>query len=185
VGTRSIRVLICLGCAVFVLLLAFKLLGGIFSVPSNSMAPTLGVGSHVTVLGVGSPGVGDIVVAHPPVGAENGECGGGPPPAGQMCAKPTSKRSEVKFIKRVVAVGGDRIAMRDGRAIRNGRVETTTSLGECTGDEGCNYSREISVPDGHLFLLGDNRGSSDDSRFWGPVREDWVIGRLWFVINDG
>jgi signal peptidase I len=84
-----------------------------------------------------------------------------------------------------VAVGGDRIAMRDGKVIRNGSPETTTGLGECTPDEGCNFPREITVPDDHLFLLGDNRGSSDDSRFWGPVPEDWLLGRLWFVINDG
>jgi type IV secretory pathway protease TraF len=36
-----------------------------------------------------------------------------------------------------------------------------------------------------VVLLLAFRGSSDDSRFWGPVPEDWLLGRLWFVINDG
>jgi signal peptidase I len=89
VGPRSIRLLIGLGGVIVVLLLAFKLVGGIYSVPSESMAPTLKHGAHVTVLNLGAAEVGEIVVVNPPAGAETDECGGGVPPAGQMCAKPT------------------------------------------------------------------------------------------------
>lgn len=174
--------LIGIGGVIFVVLLAFKLVGGIYSIPSGSMLPTLGIDSHVTALSFGDAEVGDIVIANPPAGAESDECGGGEPPPGQMCAQPSGERLDIKFIKRVAAVGGDRITMRDGKLIRNGRPETARPLGECT-DDGCDFPREITVPPGHLFLLGDNRGSSDDSRFWGPVPEDWVVGRLWFVIN--
>ena len=39
------------------------------------------------------------------------------------------------------------------------------------------------MPEGHFFALGDNRGASDDSRFWGPVPEDQVIGRYWFGVG--
>lgn len=108
---------------------------------------------------------------------------GAPPAEGQLCAKPTPEQAEVQFVKRVVAVGGDRISMRGGKVVRNGKPETTKGPGDCDGD-GCEYPKEITVPDGHLFLLGDNRGVSDDSRFWGPVPEDWLVGKLWFVYKN-
>ena len=44
------------------------------------------------------------------------------------------------------------------------------------------FPKTITVPKGHLDMLGDNRGASDDSRFWGSVPEDSVIGRYWFTI---
>ena len=183
-GRRLILLLAAVGGLIVVLAIAFKLVAGSYRVPSESMTPTLGVGARFTVLKIGDPEIGDVIVAHPPVGAERDEmCGGGPPPAGQMCAKPTPQRSEISFVKRVVAVGGDRISMRGGKLVRNGKRETTKGPRACE-EEGCEFPQEITVPDGHLFLLGDNRGASDDSRFWGPVREKWLIGKLWFVYKD-
>ena len=41
----------------------------------------------------------------------------------------------------------------------------------------CNLPEEITIPPDHYFMMGDNRGSSDDSRFWGPVPRDWIIGK--------
>ena len=81
------------------------------------------VGDRFAVLKFGAPEVGDVVVLHPPRGAENGpeSCGGGNPPAGAMCARPGGGRAEVQFIKRVVAEGGDEISMRGGKIIRNGK----------------------------------------------------------------
>ena len=72
--------------------------------------------------------------------------------------------------------------MRGGKLVRNGKPETTSGPRACD-DDGCDFPQEITVPKGHLFLLGDNRGASDDSRFWGPVPEDWVVGKLWFVYK--
>ena len=61
------------------------------------------------------PDVGDIVVFHPPAGAEQDNmCGAGQPPAGQACDKPTPERADVNFIKRVVAGPGDQLAIDDG-----------------------------------------------------------------------
>ena len=181
-GRRLIIVLAAVGGLVVVAAVAFALSAGAYRAPSESMAPTLNVGARFTVLKFGAPGVGDVVVVNAPAGAESGQmCGSGAPPAGQMCDSPTPEKAAVKLVKRVVAVGGDRISLRGGKVIRNGRRETTAGPRACDGD-GCEFPREITVPKGHLFLLGDNRGASDDSRFWGPVPEDWVIGRYWFGL---
>jgi len=182
---RLIFLLAGVGGLVVVLAIAFALVAGTYRAPSESMTPTLGVGARFTVLKVGDPGVGDIVVVHPPAAVESdaNEMCGVPPEEGQMCAKPRPERADVQFVQRVVAVGGDRISMRGGKVVRNGKRETTEGPVECE-DDGCEFPQEITVPKGHLFLLGDNRGASDDSRFWGPVPEDWLVGKLWFVYKD-
>ena len=86
-----------------------------YRIPSESMVPTLQIGQRVLVNRIGArfstPEVGDVVVFHPPAGAEqDNTCGSGPPPAGKPCDKPTPTRADVNFIKRVVAGPGDRIA---------------------------------------------------------------------------
>jgi signal peptidase I len=182
-GRRLILLLAAGGALIVLLAIAFAFVGGTYRSPSESMAPTLEVGSRFTVLKFGDPGVGDIVVVNPPAGAERDEMCGAAPPERQMCAKPTPQRAKVKFVKRVVAVGGDRIAMRGGKLIRNGKPETGKGPRACSS-QACEFPKEITVPKDHLFLLGDNRGASDDSRFWGPVPDDWVVGRLWFVYKN-
>jgi signal peptidase I len=184
-GRLLILLLATVGGLIVVAMLAFALVAGTYWAPSQSMVPTLNVGSRFTVLKFGDAEVGDVVVVTPPLGATSGDemCGGGAPPEGQMCAKPTARKAAVKFVRRVVAVGGDRISLRGGRVVRNGRPEITRGPVACDG-EGCEFPREITVPKGHLFLLGDNRGASDDSRFWGPVPETWLVGRLWFVYKN-
>ena len=108
-----------------------------YRIPSESMVPTLQIGQRVLVNRIGArfsdPSVGDIVVFHPPAGAErSNECGGGPPPAGQVCATPTDKRADVNFIKRVVAGPGDRISVRGGHQ-RTGEAPAPRLVG--AGDE--------------------------------------------------
>ena len=41
----------------------------------------------------------------------------------------------------------------------------------------CDFSKTITIPPDHYFMMGDNRGESDDSRYWGPVPRDWIIGK--------
>jgi signal peptidase I len=152
-----------------------------YRIPSESMVPTLEVGQRVLVNRIGSrfgdPSVGDVVVFHPPAGAErSNECGGGPPPPGQVCIRPTDERADVNFIKRVVAGPGDRISVRDGHVILNGERQEEAYIRPCGGAEACDLPREVRVPADHYFMMGDNRGESDDSRFWGPVPRDWIIG---------
>jgi signal peptidase I len=48
----------------------------------------------------------------------------------------------------------------------------------CRGNgDDCDLPREITVPSDHYFMMGDNRPYSDDSRYWGPVPRDWIIGQ--------
>jgi len=152
-----------------------------YRIPSESMVPTLEVGQRVLVNRIGArfsdPQVGDVVVFHPPTGAEAGNaCGGGQPPEGQACARPTPGKAEVNFIKRVVAGPGDRLAIRDGRVVLNGRLQREPFARPCANGDDCDYPREITVPADHYFMMGDNRGASDDSRFWGPVPREQIIG---------
>lgn len=153
-----------------------------YRIPSGSMEPTLDIGERVLVQRVthrlgSDPSVGDIVVFHPPAGADGvpAQCGA-PAVDGRPCSEPTSGKSDQTFIKRVVAVGGDTVSIRNGLAVVNGRVQPAPFAAACAGGEGCNMSKTITVPEGDVFLMGDNRGNSDDSRYWGPVPTSWVIG---------
>jgi signal peptidase I len=152
-----------------------------YRIPSESMVPTLEVGQRVLVNRIGArfgdPEVGDVVVFHPPAGAdESNKCGGGPPPDDQVCAQPTDDRADVNFIKRIVAGPGDRLRIQGGQVILNGERKREPFAQPCGGGEGCDFQTEVTIPAGHYFMMGDNRGSSDDSRFWGPVPEEWIIG---------
>jgi signal peptidase I len=184
-GRVALYGMFALGALIALAVATFVLFGGLYRAPSESMVPTIEAGDRFAVLKLGEPGIGDVVVLHPPKGAEGNiaeMCGGGAPPAGQMCAKPAGGRAAVSFVKRIVAEGGDSISMRGGKLVRNGRRETTDGPRACEGDA-CEFPGELTVPEGHVFVLGDNRGASDDSRFWGPVPEDWVIGRYWFGVS--
>ena len=97
---------------------------------------------------------------------------------GQMCAQPTRTRESVLFIKRIVAGPGDRVAIRHGRVIRDGRAAAERYAQSCEGQEGCDFPTPIVVPPGDYVMLGDNRGASDDSRFRGPVPRGWIVGRV-------
>ena len=153
-----------------------------YQIPSGSMEPTLDIGQRVLVNRIGKrfghPEVGDVVVFHPPEGAEaNSDKCGAPPPQGQVCNKPTPEKSDTNFIKRVVAGPGDRIAIQNGHVILNGKRQKEPFAEPCGSGPDCNFPDEVTVPAGEYFMMGDNRGASDDSRFWGPVPEDWIIGQ--------
>ena len=95
---------------------------------------------------------------------------------------PPKHRDEV-YLKRVVAVGGDRVQLRDGDLYVNGsRPVERYAQSATTGP-----NVEETVPSGELYLLGDNREHSEDSRTWGTVPEENVIGEpvmvLWSFAN--
>jgi signal peptidase I len=124
----------------------------------------------------GDPAIGDITVFHPPTGAEDGKECGAQHRDDQPCPRPTLKKADVNFIKRIVAGPGDRLSVIDGHVVLNGKPQKEPFVRPCGGGEGCNLPTPITIPPKHYFMMGDNRGSSDDSRFWGPVPRDWIIG---------
>ena len=155
-----------------------------FRIPSESMVPTLTVGQRVLVDRVSfrfsDPDRGDIVVFKPPQGAEDNTCGVDHPPD-QACPRATDERSDTNFIKRVVGLPGDRLKVLQGRVYINGEQLDEPYIRPDASCAICNLTSEITIPKGQYFMMGDNRGQSADSREWGPVKKDWIIGQAFFT----
>ena len=77
----------------------------------------------------------------------------------------------------MVAVGGDRLKVIDGRVYINGKRQKEPFIRPDDECGICNLPEEITIPKGHFFMMGDNRGESADSREWGPVPKKWMIGK--------
>src|SRR3954451_16422722 len=157
-----------------------------FRIPSESMEPTLDIGQRVLVDRVSyrfsEPHRGDIVVFKTPAGADDNTCGVPTEPTdGHPCQKETPNKSKSNFIKRVVAVPGDRVKVIRGRAYVDGRIQKEPFIRPDANCPICNLPKEITIPPGHFFMMGDNRGQSADSREWGPVPKKWIIGHAFFT----
>lgn len=185
-----------------------------FKIPSGSMETTLRIGDHLFVnkfvYGVRVPfterrvlrlkpvAPGDIVVFRfPTEDPDSQHCGG--------------SQYGKDFIKRVVAVGGDTLEVREGVLVRNGTVlgkEPYTQFLDAVrteppamtpppavyqelwesgqldlkmGDTMKDNFGPVTVPAGTYFMMGDNRDRSCDGRFWGPVAEKYVKGKAWVI----
>jgi signal peptidase I len=151
-----------------------------FRIPSESMVPTLQIGQRVLVDRISKNfsdyGRGDILVFKPPAGADTTSCGVQHSET-TACPTPTKDRSDTNFIKRVVAVGGDRIKVLGGHVYLNGERQNESFARFSDSCDICNLPDEIRIPKGYYFMMGDNRGASADSRVWGPIPKDWVIGQ--------
>jgi signal peptidase I len=142
-----------------------------YKIPTGSMEPNLLVGDHILVnkfiygAGADSSGLpmlpertvrrGDVVVFRAP------------------------EQPDEDFIKRVVAVGGDRVEVRDGIVYVNDEAAD-----EPFAYHASSYHKDYGpaqVPEGAVFCLGDNRDNSRDSRYWGPVPVELLKGRALFV----
>ena len=103
------------------------------------------------------------------------------PSRGEVAVYVHPKQAGLHYIKRIVAVEGDRIAVKGGRAIVNGMaVEEPYVDAGASGGSFANVP-ETRVPAGHVFVLGDNRANSVDSRdtaAHGPVPVSNLIGRV-------
>jgi len=131
-----------------------------FSIPSASMYPTLQPGDHILVtptppfLAKADPQRGEVVVFRNPAAGPG------------------------FFVKRVVAVPGDHLEIRDGQVLLNAeRLDEWYVNGE--GSEG--EVAEI-IPAGHVFVMGDHRSDSIDSRSWGLLSTERVVGRARLIF---
>jgi len=154
---------------VVALLVAFVVRGFViahFVVEGESMYSTLDTGDRVFVNKLSyrlhDPHRGDVVVLHQITGA-----------------------SERDLIKRVIALPGETIEMRNCTVYIDGRVLVEPYLdpevvtpSDCGGD----YVLDGEVPANHVFVMGDNRGGSQDSRAIGTIDEDDLIGRAFVVF---
>jgi signal peptidase I len=162
-----------------------------YRVPSGSMEPTLAIDQRILVNRLDThPAVGDVVVFHPPHGADLGSRQCADPQQGfgadgaalaQPCGRPLVSESTQTFVKRVVGRPGDVLRVVNGHVIRNGKREPDAYITACSGAAECTFSRPLRVPAGDYFMMGDNRGNSDDSRYWGPVPQRYIIGVAFFT----
>jgi signal peptidase I len=157
-----------------------------FYIPSGSMESTLNISDRVLVEKVsyrfGDIERGDVIVfVHDEPGVEvprpSNPVAGFFSSLGQAIGVvPPSDRD---FIKRVIGLPGDTITCRNGKLIRNGETVKEDYLDPGTPTESCTRT---TVPPGQLFVMGDNRDNSQDSRVFGPIQESDVVGRAFVRI---
>lgn len=161
-----------------------------YRIPSGSMLPTLQINQRILVNRLGNdfstPQIGAIIVFHPPKNyaagcADPAEGQEGSGPNAEPCAVARRHPSSQTFVKRVVGLPGDRISIRNGHVYRDGVRERDPYIVPCAGMPACSFPGTITVPAGDYYMMGDNRGNSDDSRFWGPIPRRWIIGRAFFT----
>jgi signal peptidase I len=147
-----------------------------FKIPSASMVPTINVGDHIfaTMYSYG---------LHIPL--TNIRLFGQSPERGDIVIFPYPNDPSVDYIKRVIAKGGETVEVRGKEVLVNGKVldepyanfdpvKLAAFGAKC---EGAPFCGPFTVKPGHLFVMGDNRLDSADSRFWGTVDETTVKGR--------
>jgi signal peptidase I len=194
-GRRALGSLVWLTGAIAFVILIQAFLVRPFVIPSESMLPTLKPGDRILVGRLGAvwhtPERGQVVVFHPPGGATIAEprCGNqGGLYTKRICTQTWGGQSDdVFFVKRIVAIGGDRVSMKQGHVILNGKpVSEPYNHSVCPDPERCDFPETVLVPRGQVLLLGDNRNNSDDGRFWGTLPEDWITGPMiasWWPVN--
>ncbi len=150
-----------------VLFLVINTVSARVRVDGVSMLPTLHNGEFVLVnklaYDTGTPTRGDIIVFR------------------------STTTPDLDLIKRIMGIPGDKISIHNGQVIINGQTLSEPYINAIP-----NYNGDWQVPDGYLFVLGDNRNNSSDSHLWGFLPEKNVIGKAlviywpppeWAMIN--
>ena len=139
-----------------ILFLVINTLSARVRVDGFSMLPTLQDGEFVLVnklaYRLGSPARGDIIVFR------------------------STTVADLDLVKRVIGLPGDKVEVRNGEVILNGQV-----LSEAYINAAPNYSGTWKVPDGYLFVLGDNRNDSSDSHQWSYLPQQNIIGKALLI----
>lgn len=138
-----------------------------YRVPSGSMEPTVNIGDHVLVnkaaYGIRIPATTTWIVR----GAE--------PSRGDVVVLEGVEDPPIVLLKRVVAVGGDSVEVKDGYVFIDGKLTDARAHG------GPDFG-PARVPDRHVLVLGDNRGNSRDGRTFGFIPNERVLGRVFGVL---
>ena len=134
-------VIIC--CSVVICYLGFVRGMRFFAVPSDSMEPTLYRGDYLLTLNAGEYQRGEIVVMRDPV-VDRGN-----------------------LVKRIIGVGGDTVAIQAGALFINGKYASEPYIKEPMVYE---VFPPVMVPEGRVFVLGDNRNDSEDSSYWANAK---------------
>ena len=166
---------ILIGSALVIAILIKTFLFQAFYIPSESMKPTLNVGDRVLVNKVSyrlhDVNRGDIVVFETPPKAKDAN-------------------GEIKdLVKRVIALPGESFSTRNGGVYINGRPlkepylqKGVRTCAPNTSATGCGDVAPTTIPAGDILVLGDNRPASKDSRFFGPIKESSIVGRVFLRI---
>jgi signal peptidase I len=174
------KYILLIAALVFILACLRLFVVAFYKVPSASMEDTLTMGDRVLVarfiygmqlpftdryiLRFHKPAVGDVVVFRPP---------------------PRAGRTQL-FIKRIVGVSGDTIEIRNGDLYRNGvAVMDEDYIKRSPSSRMSTQSlRPFKIPPGHVFVMGDNRDHSSDSRAWGPIPVENIKGQVSFIYSS-
>lgn len=171
-----------------------------FRIPSGSMMPTLLIGDFILVTkftyGIRIPVINKKIIQM------------NEPARGDAVVFRYPKNPSVDYIKRVIGLPGDHIIYKDKKLTINGKLMKQVSLGRyqgigqgktMTGSEiltedlnpvehdilinhnAPNIKGTFIVPKGHYFVMGDNRDNSNDSRYWGTVPEENLVGKAFFI----
>lgn len=150
-----------------------------FKIPSGSMLPTLQIGDHLLVskflYGVKVPFTGSLLVSFKKIGR------------GDVVVFRFPKDRSVDYIKRVIGTPGDTVEIRDKKVFVNGKpiVDSHAHIASAKILDAKSSPRDnkgpILVPEDRIFVMGDNRDNSYDSRFWGFVDQKDVLGKAFIL----
>lgn len=184
---KEVPILIVIALAIALIIKTFVVQA--FYIPSASMENTLLINDRVLVskfiYDFKAPERGNIVVFVAPAAAFGGTLP--PSPAGiagffnslkEAVGLPSSQRI---FIKRVVALAGDTVQIKDNALYVNGVRQHEPYLHPPATAGMANFG-PVTVPKNHLFVMGDNRADSEDSRIFGPIASSSVVGQAFIRI---